>query len=87
MSRYVELSSSRGKIFFSEIISDLSLTSPVYNTVDIRIDASPAVDNTASEFFSANFHIEQVVMRCYVIVTNIFREMGCNEGLYHCLCC
>ena len=29
-------------------------------------------------------------MRCEVILTNIFRNMGCNEGLYHCLrlwCC
>ena len=24
-------------------------------------------------------------MRCEAVLTNIFREIGCNEGLYHCL--
>jgi hypothetical protein len=47
MSPYVELNKTQGKIF-SEIISELSLTSPVDNTEDIRINASPAVDNIVS---------------------------------------
>jgi hypothetical protein len=48
MARYVELKSPQGKIF-SEVISDLSLTSPVDNTVDNMIDASPALYTTGSE--------------------------------------
>jgi len=47
MPRYVELNSPRRKIFY-EIISDLSLTNPVDNTVDIRINASSAVDTIVS---------------------------------------
>jgi len=50
MSLYVELNCLWGKIF-SEIISDLSLTSPVDNTIDIRIKTSPAVATIASEVF------------------------------------
>ena len=50
VSRYVELNSPRGKIF-SEIISDLSLMSPVDNTIDTRINISPKVDTNASEVF------------------------------------
>jgi len=39
-----------------------------------------------NEHFSAkNFHSGQVAMRFYMTLTNIFKEMGCNEGLYHCL--
>jgi len=85
MSRYVELNKTRGKIF-SEIIYDLSLTSPVDNTVDIRINASPTEDTITNEnFLRKNFHMEQVAIWCEVILTNILREMGCNDVLFHCL--
>jgi hypothetical protein len=46
----VELNSPRGKKNY-EIISDLSLSSPVDNTVDIRINASPAVDIIVNRVF------------------------------------
>jgi len=55
------------------------------STVDVRINASPAVDTFTSNIFLRITSIsEDVAMRCYVILTNILREMCCNEGLYHC---
>jgi hypothetical protein len=39
---------SKGKLF-SEIISDISLTTTVDSTVDVRINASPAVDTIAGK--------------------------------------
>jgi hypothetical protein len=97
MSRYIEFNCRRGKLL-SEIISDINFTSTVDNTVDntvdstvdntvdVRISTSPAVDTNASEDFCAkNFHIEKVTKWCERILTKVIRQMGCNEGLYHCL--
>ena len=75
-----------GKIY-SEIISELKFRCPVDTSSDIRTNTSPALDTLQGKFSANKFHIEQLAMLCEVILMNIFRETGCNEGLYHCLRC